>query len=100
MEKSEFVEFIEFAEEKDEPENDGERKPDEALSESLSDNGDVDSPVKPGNDITTLDEDLPKIEAFYRLALKRDQVLISNAFKKMEEDRQPISIIVTGGFHT
>jgi len=50
--------------------------------------------------LNLLDNDLPRFEAFYQLALKRDEVLISNALKKMQEDRQNVSVIVTGGFHT
>ncbi len=47
-----------------------------------------------------LDEDLRKIERFYALALKRDDVLIRNALAKMESSGEQISILVTGGFHT
>ncbi len=50
--------------------------------------------------LTPLDEDLPKIESFYELAMKRDEILIANALKKMEQEKQETSIIVTGGFHT
>jgi len=47
-----------------------------------------------------LDNDLPRFETFYQLALKRDDILISNTLKKMKEARQNVSVIVTGGFHT
>ncbi len=50
--------------------------------------------------LKSLDEDLPKIEAFYESALKRDDILISNALKKMIEGRQNTAVLVTGGFHT
>ncbi len=53
-----------------------------------------------GISLDFLDGDLLKIERFYQAALKRDNVLISYAISKMEAENQPVSIIVTGGFHT
>ncbi|MDP3921748.1 MAG: hypothetical protein Q8R76_13195, partial [Candidatus Omnitrophota bacterium] len=47
-----------------------------------------------------LDQDLARIERFYTTALKRDQILIERAVKKMEDEKESISVIVTGGFHT
>ncbi|HRY85386.1 MAG TPA: hypothetical protein P5561_02495, partial [Candidatus Omnitrophota bacterium] len=47
-----------------------------------------------------LDQDLPRVERFYKAALERDQVLIERAVEKTLSSGQKISAIVTGGFHT
>ncbi len=47
-----------------------------------------------------LDEDLPRVEAFYAAALKRDRILIERAVEKMEAEKEKITALVTGGFHT
>ncbi|HPS37077.1 MAG TPA: hypothetical protein PLL75_05050, partial [Candidatus Omnitrophota bacterium] len=48
----------------------------------------------------TLDQDLPRVERFYKAALQRDQVLIERAVEKTLASGVKISAIVTGGFHT
>ncbi|MBI4115168.1 MAG: hypothetical protein HY447_01195, partial [Candidatus Omnitrophica bacterium] len=53
----------------------------------------------PGN-MDQLEKDLPRVERFYSVALKRDRILIERAIEKMERDNQKIAAIVTGGFHT
>ncbi|MDD5225552.1 MAG: hypothetical protein PHV97_00015, partial [Candidatus Omnitrophica bacterium] len=50
--------------------------------------------------VKTLDQDLPRVERFYKAALERDQVLIERAVEKTFVTGQKISAIVTGGFHT
>ncbi|HOW59413.1 MAG TPA: hypothetical protein PLO78_06795, partial [Candidatus Omnitrophota bacterium] len=50
--------------------------------------------------LETLDQDLPRVERFYKAALQRDQVLIERAVEKTQNSNQTISAIVTGGFHT
>ncbi|MFH1208934.1 MAG: hypothetical protein V1673_05195, partial [Candidatus Omnitrophota bacterium] len=47
-----------------------------------------------------LDQDLPRVERFYKAALERDQVLVERAVEKTLATGQKISAIVTGGFHT
>jgi hypothetical protein len=47
-----------------------------------------------------LDQDLPRVERFYKAALERDQVLIERAVEKTLASGQKISAIITGGFHT
>ena len=50
--------------------------------------------------VKTLDQDLPRVERFYKAALERDQVLIERAVEKTLSSGQKVSAIVTGGFHT
>lgn len=50
--------------------------------------------------LSVLDEDIKKVEQFYRAALDRDKVLIQNTILNMKESRKPVSALVTGGFHT
>lgn len=47
-----------------------------------------------------LHADLGRIEKFYALALKRDQILIQNTLDKMERQDNLVSVLITGGFHT
>ncbi|MBP9866385.1 MAG: hypothetical protein KBC91_08305, partial [Candidatus Omnitrophica bacterium] len=47
-----------------------------------------------------LDQDLPRIEAFYTTAIKRDHILIENAIQKLEMSGKQVMALVTGGFHT
>ncbi|MSR77958.1 MAG: hypothetical protein EXS63_07025, partial [Candidatus Omnitrophica bacterium] len=51
-------------------------------------------------ELSKIDQDLPVIEEFYRLALERDPILIENTIKRMETSGQTIGALVTGGFHT
>ncbi len=51
-------------------------------------------------DLSFLDRDLPLMENFYSLALKRDQALVENAMKDMKDRGQNQSVLITGGFHT
>ncbi|MBI1978276.1 MAG: hypothetical protein HYS55_05945, partial [Candidatus Omnitrophica bacterium] len=50
--------------------------------------------------IRVIDQDLPKIEEFYKAALKRDKILIHRAHQKMVQESRKTAVIVTGGFHT
>lgn len=49
------------------------------------------------------DLDLKKLFApvvkFYDLALKRDRAMSFNVIKRLREDRAPLALLVTGGFH-
>lgn len=51
-------------------------------------------------DTAFLDTDLPLMENFYSLALKRDQALVSNALEDMKKRKASSSVLITGGFHT
>ncbi len=53
-----------------------------------------------GIGLEKLDNDLPKVERFYEIALKRDSILMDRALSEMEQRHQSVSILVTGGFHT
>jgi hypothetical protein len=43
---------------------------------------------------------IPKLEDFYRIAIKRDNALVDNTLKEMATDKQEIGVLVTGGFHS
>ncbi len=45
-------------------------------------------------------DDLSEQEAFYTLAQRRDEALIDNTLKAMDEQGQSVAVLVTGGFHT
>lgn len=42
---------------------------------------------------------LPLFERFYRLAVKRDRIIFDNVITRMQKEKVPYSILVTGGFH-
>ncbi|MFA5390062.1 MAG: hypothetical protein WC331_01380 [Candidatus Omnitrophota bacterium] len=50
--------------------------------------------------VKTLDQDLPRVERFYKAALDRDQILVERAVEKTFATGEKMSAIVTGGFHT
>ncbi len=43
---------------------------------------------------------LPTQERFYELALRRDEALVWNTLRKLEEEPTKAAILITGGFHT
>ncbi len=45
-------------------------------------------------------ESLPKLEDFYRIALKRDRAIVDNTIKEMKNQKVQIAVLVSGGFHT
>ncbi|HNV86943.1 MAG TPA: peptidoglycan DD-metalloendopeptidase family protein, partial [Candidatus Omnitrophota bacterium] len=51
-------------------------------------------------DLSRVDRDVERIQKFYECAIRRDDVIIANALEKMNDARQPVSVMVTGGFHT
>ncbi len=51
-------------------------------------------------DLAKIDSDLPKVEAFYELALRRDQVLMGHMLEEMSERHETLALLITGGFHT
>jgi len=47
-----------------------------------------------------IDKHLPDFEHFYRIADTRDDALIENTIKKMEEEKLQAAALITGGYHT
>gem|GEM_PF-2785642 len=45
-------------------------------------------------------ESMPKMEDFYSVAIKRDKALVDNTIEAMNKTGSPISVLVTGGFHS
>ena len=50
--------------------------------------------------VDVINEDLSKIEEFYKAALERDEVLIDRTYRQMIESKAKTVVIVSGGFHT
>jgi hypothetical protein len=53
-----------------------------------------------GNVPVQVSENLSNMVDFYEIAIKRDNVLISNTLKQMEKDNQKACVLISGGFHT
>ncbi|MCK5450531.1 MAG: hypothetical protein KAI70_02050 [Candidatus Omnitrophica bacterium] len=45
-------------------------------------------------------ENIPNMINFYEIAMKRDEALIDNTLKRMEEEGKSKSVLIAGGFHT
>ena len=43
---------------------------------------------------------VPKMEDFYSIAIKRDKALIDNTLNAMDEAKQKVAVLITGGFHS
>lgn len=48
----------------------------------------------------TIKDNLPKMESFYEIAVKRDNALVDNTIKAMKQDEANAAVLITGGFHT
>ncbi|MBI1882953.1 MAG: hypothetical protein HYS08_01955, partial [Chlamydiae bacterium] len=62
--------------------------------------GGVNILAKTQDTITYLDQHLKDTEAFYEYSDTREKSLVENTLTKMEEEKSPIAILYTGGFHT
>ncbi|MBN2145524.1 MAG: hypothetical protein JW774_12995, partial [Candidatus Aureabacteria bacterium] len=51
-------------------------------------------------DYSLVEKNLPSVLDFYEAAIKRDQILLDNAFARMKEEKLDRFILVTGGFHS
>ena len=47
-----------------------------------------------------MDEILALVDDFYQLADKRDEAMLSNLIKKMDEQDQDVGVLVAGGYHS
>ena len=52
------------------------------------------------SDLKTLVENLNTVTQFYSLAVERDQILVDNSLKKMEQNNMSVGVLIAGGFHT
>ena len=43
---------------------------------------------------------MPSMASFYEVARKRDQAMVDNALKRIEEFKVPCAVVIAGGFHT
>ncbi|HXV28201.1 MAG TPA: hypothetical protein VD913_04470, partial [bacterium] len=43
---------------------------------------------------------IPRAEAFYQAAQKREDALIENTIKKVQADKDPLAAMIVGGFHS
>lgn len=51
-------------------------------------------------DFSLIDKCIPDLENFYRIADTRDDAIVENTLKKMDEDRLEVAALITGGYHT
>ncbi|MEI8176509.1 MAG: hypothetical protein WCG78_06540, partial [Candidatus Omnitrophota bacterium] len=47
-----------------------------------------------------IDKYLPELENFYRVANARDEAILENTLKKMDDEKTPVVALITGGYHT
>lgn len=59
-----------------------------------------DVPFNFDRDFSIISAQLPVIDEFYKIALKRNEALIENTLSEMELEDSNIAILITGGFHT
>ena len=45
-------------------------------------------------------ENMPKLEDFYAIAVKRDKALLDNTLQAMNKENVQVAVLVTGGFHS
>jgi len=57
-------------------------------------------PTRSFERLSEVDAALPILQRFYELALARDQALVSNALAKLRETKEPVAVLITGGFHS
>ncbi len=43
---------------------------------------------------------IPQAKAFYQAAQKREEALIENTFKKIQAEKDPLTALIVGGFHS
>jgi hypothetical protein len=48
----------------------------------------------------SIDENIDKINDFYRIGLEREQFFMKNIADKMAASGDKVAVIITGGFHT
>jgi len=48
----------------------------------------------------TIDNNLDQFESFYTLGVEREKAFIRNIRNKMEESKDTLAVLITGGFHT
>lgn len=46
-----------------------------------------------------VEEALPKLLQFYEIALRRDEAIAANTLAKIRETGEPMTVLITGGFH-
>lgn len=47
-----------------------------------------------------LDAHLPTLQRFYEIAHQRDERLVQNAVAKLTDSKEPLAVLITGGFHS
>ena len=53
--------------------------------------------IPPSENVT---KSVPRLEEFYEIAIKRDKALVGNTLAEMDNQKQRIAVLVTGGFHS
>ena len=47
-----------------------------------------------------IDDNLNKLQEFYQLGVEREKIFIKNLVNKMNDSREKLAVLITGGFHT
>ena len=55
--------------------------------------------AQPITGLDGLDAAIPKLRHFYEAARARDEALIDNTLAKLRASREPLAVLITGGFH-
>ena len=50
-------------------------------------------------DLSQLESAIPTFRRFYEIAQQRDEALVKNTLAKLHETREPLVVLITGGFH-
>ena len=56
--------------------------------------------IETPNNYYAINDNLPKVENFYKTALEREKFFISKSEERMAEDNINTAILIAGGFHT
>ncbi|MFA5500403.1 MAG: hypothetical protein WC404_04925, partial [Candidatus Omnitrophota bacterium] len=57
-------------------------------------------PIEAGYDLGNVFSNIPVAVSFYKTAKKRDQAILNNTIKQMNEQGQAVAALITGGYHT
>jgi len=49
---------------------------------------------------SAIDDNLQKLEEFYTLGMSREQAFIKNLDNKLQDSKEQVVVLITGGFHT
>jgi len=57
-------------------------------------------PLNPFKGLDELEHALPTLQRFYEVAHTREEALVARALAKLDETRESLAVLITGGFHS